>query len=111
LGPMGRRVALALCMCALPTAFGALLAHEALSLGPLATPELIGSYHFGSEAMVGNGGQKYRTRELYVASTFLAGVLLLACPALAVLAAIRSSRPLALSSMASALLGFVVMLW
>ncbi len=108
---MGRQVVLALYMCALPAAFGTVLAHEALRLGPLATPELIDAYQSGSEATVGNGGKKYETREMYIASAFLASFLLLACPALGVLAADRGSRSLTLASIAAALLGFLVMLW
>ena len=52
---------------------------EALLLGPFATPERIAEYHFGSEAMVGHGGEAYRSRTHYVALTGIPALLFLAC--------------------------------
>ena len=59
-------------------AFGGLmLCVEALRLGPLATPDLVASYHFGSESMVGKGGWPYLSQSAYVVSSGLEGAALL----------------------------------
>ena len=58
---------------------GLLLCVEALRLGPLATPELVASYHFGSESMVGEGGWPYLSQSMYVVSSGLEGAALLVC--------------------------------
>ena len=58
---------------------GLLLCVEALRLGPLATPGVVASYHFGSEAMVGHGGWPYLSQSTYVVSSGLEGAALLVC--------------------------------
>lgn len=58
---------------------GILLGSEALRLGPFATPERIAEYRLGSEAMVGHGGDAYRTPGQYVALTAIPSLLLLLC--------------------------------
>src|SRR5438876_5820756 len=68
----------------LTAAGGILLCVEALRLGPLADPSLVASYHFGSEAMVGNGGWSYISRSTYVLSSAVeSAVLILSAAALA----------------------------
>ncbi len=61
----------------LAVAGGVLLCVEALRVGPLGDGDLVASYHFGSESMVGNGGWHYLSRSTYVTASALEGVALL----------------------------------
>lgn len=49
-------------------AFAVLLLHEWWLIGYVGDPQIIASYHFGSEAMVGNGGPPYKSAEVYAES-------------------------------------------
>lgn len=49
--------------------FGFLL-WEWLSIGIIAMPEKIAEYHFGSEAMVGEGGATYESTSAYAQAAF-----------------------------------------
>lgn len=55
---------------------GCVLCSEALHVGPLAGPGVVESYHFGSDAMVGEGGWRYMSRAVYVRSTAIEGICL-----------------------------------
>ncbi|QNH61453.1 hypothetical protein [Hymenobacter sediminicola] len=72
--------------------FWSLFFSEWLTIGIIADPATIGSYSFGSEAMLAEGGQHYRTANTYATSALLAWVLLL--PAgLAFVQAMRRRTP------------------
>src|SRR4029077_19761142 len=55
---------------------GGLLCFEALHVGPFAGPEVVESYHFGTESMVGEGGWQYTSRSVYVRSAAIEGICL-----------------------------------
>ena len=65
-----------LCLAAL--LLGVLFGAEAVLLGPLATPERVSEYRFGTEAMVGHGGIAYASRTYYVAFSAVQSALFLA---------------------------------
>ena len=44
------------------------LGDEAISVGVIADPRVIADYHFGSEAMVGIGGWRYKSAGCYATS-------------------------------------------
>ncbi len=43
--------------------------NEWIQIGIIADEEMIESYHFGSEAMIGAGGEKYRSADAYAFSS------------------------------------------
>lgn len=60
----------------LVVSFWSLFFSEWLRVSIIADPATIASYHFGSEAMIGEGGQHYRTAGTYATSALLACVLM-----------------------------------
>ncbi len=50
---------------------------EYYMLGIIEQPRMIEEYRFGSEAMVSNGGMKYKTHQAYVAYSFKAVLIIL----------------------------------
>lgn len=75
------------------TAFLAILTGiEAVRLGPLATAAIIESYHFGSEAMIENGGEIYQSRELYAADAVILSIMSISSACLMVRSYIRRGR-------------------
>jgi len=61
---------------------------EWLTISIIADPATIASYHFDSDAMIGEGGQHYRTANTYATFALLAWVLMVP----AGLAFIQASR-------------------
>jgi hypothetical protein len=47
-------------------------------IGVIKDPAIIEQYHFGSEAMIGNGGDKYRSAEAYALSSLVVGLVAIA---------------------------------
>ena len=96
-----------LVLCLLLVAFCFLL-WEWLSIGVLAMPEKIAEYHFGSEAMVGEGGPTYKSATTYAQSA-LSGALFPVLPLIILfaLATVKNnafSRALAWVSLLAAML-------
>ena len=52
----------------------AICGFEALHVGPLAGPGVVDAYHFGSDAMVGEGGPHYASRSIYVRTAAAEGI-------------------------------------
>ena len=82
-----RRILLIAFVCLL--VIGLMIAWEGLYIGLIANPEQIADYHFGSESMVGTGGEKYKTAAAYVHSCVVAVSLYLAAAGLALFARSR----------------------
>lgn len=73
-----------------------------------ADPSVIADYHFGSESMVGEGGDHYRSAETYCRSTLLST---LGCmPFLAAFLAAMYRRSLRLTVVSYVAVGLVVLL-
>ncbi len=60
---------------------GGMLLSESIRIA-VASPDAVAAYHFGSEAMVGHGGWRYRSRWAYAASSAASGVPFLGMGAL-----------------------------
>ncbi|WP_460612771.1 hypothetical protein [Hymenobacter seoulensis] len=71
----------------LATLIWAMSFSEWFTIAVIADPKTIASYSFGSEAMVGEGGNHYRSAQSYTASALL-GWLLLMAPCIAFILAI-----------------------
>ena len=82
-------------------AFGLLVAvrfvYEWLTVGIVADPKVIETYHFGSAAMVGNGGWHYRSAELYARAALCEGLTAMVGAALFVVGGMRRSPRLVAS--------------
>jgi hypothetical protein len=85
----------------------ALFLHEWFTVGVVADPAVIEGYHFGSEAMVGNGGWHYATRELYTATALVEGLVALAVATAFATAAIARSVVMAMVAYAVLAVGLV----
>jgi hypothetical protein len=57
--------------------FIAVLSHEWYQISIIKNPVVIAEYHFGSEAMIGEGGEKYRNPNSYTNAALLYILLLL----------------------------------
>ena len=90
---------------------GGLFAYEALLLGPLATPERVAEYRFGSGAMVGNGGIAYKSRASYLLFTAAPALLLFASAGIGVVGSIRSKKYFCLVSLLCIAIGFAFFMW
>ncbi len=75
-----------------------LFLHEWARIGVIANPTVVGSYHFGSEAMVGYGGWHYTSAEVYSWTAFMQGAVASLLTIAFLLSAARRSRKLLLSS-------------
>ena len=73
----------------------AIAAREWYLIGVVADPATIAKYHFGSEAMVGAGGEHYRSAAVYARSALLEALLGLPVLAAFLLALYRRSLRLA----------------
>lgn len=51
--------------------------HEYWKVAVIADPEVVAGYHFGAEAMLGEGGAHYRSAEDYAAACLAAALLAL----------------------------------
>ena len=56
------------------TAFAVISISEWYKIGINADPDKIAHYHFGSEAMVGNGGWHYQSAAIYAKSALITGI-------------------------------------
>ena len=70
----------------------ALFLNEWFTISVIADPEMINSYDFGSEAMVGNSGWHYRTAELYSRTALIEALIALVVTGMFLFAAIRKSK-------------------
>ncbi len=86
---------------------GGLLAYEAILLGPLATPDRIADYRFGSEAMVGHGGAAYKSRVNYVLLTAIPALILLVSAAIGAVGSMRGKKNLCLVALLGTAVGSV----
>jgi len=62
---------------------------EFVSIGIIARPETIAGYDFGSEGMIGAGGWRYRSAQVYALSALAEGILLLSGAGLLLAGVIR----------------------
>lgn len=83
----------------------ALFLEEWWVIGVVADPAVIESYHFGSEAMVGHGGWKYATAELYAITALAEGMVAIVVMMTFAIAAITRSFAVAVGAYAALALG------
>lgn len=62
-------------LCVFYSFVAILILFEWFKIGVVADPQEIGKYYFGSEAMVGHGGWKYKSSENYALSAFYEGIV------------------------------------
>ena len=87
---------------------GSLLAHEATLLGPLATPERIATYRFGSEGMIAHGGVAYSSRANYVLLATIPALLLLTSSGVGMVGTLRANKVLCSLSLLCAIIAAVI---
>jgi hypothetical protein len=87
---------------------GAVLSYEAILLGPLATPERIAAYRFGSESMIAHGGIAYASRVGYVLLTSVPALALVTSSATGIVVALRANRALSCNSLLCAIIATAV---
>jgi hypothetical protein len=73
---------------------------EWFTVGVVADPTVIDGYHFGSQAMVGNGGWYYATPDLYVTTMLAQGLVAAVLMVLFVFAATMRSQSVAMGAYA-----------
>lgn len=81
---------------------------EWYKIGVIANPATIESYHFGSDPMVGYGGDHYRSAELYARTALIEGICALAMAGVFVLVLVRRSSWLLIAAYSLLFLGIVV---
>jgi len=90
---------------------GAVSGNEALKLGPLADADVVDSYHFGAESMVGVGGYRYVSRDVYVRSTTVEAICLLVLTVPFVVSLVRRNAFLAVGAYAGVAALRIAMEW
>ena len=71
---------------------------EWYEIGYIKNEEVIKEYHFGSEAMVGNGGSHYKSAESYAKNSLIYGLIAVLCLGTICLAIRKMSYKLLLST-------------
>ena len=79
------------------------VAYEAVYVGLIASAEEVAKYRFGSEAMMGEGGRTYESRELYVGMSTL-------CTAFFLVASVTGVRFVRKGGLMWSVLSFVCLL-
>ena len=101
------RYLVALIPAVLLVLFGLLVFREWWLIGFVADPQVVASYHFGSEAMIQHGGSHYLSAGTYAASSLRLSLVLWALAALFIVAWRLKSRH-SLIVAYTALLGLIV---
>jgi len=66
------------CIVSVSLILAAIVGYEAVYVGVVASTEEVAKYHFGSEAMMGEGKTTYESRTLYVGMSTLCAALFVA---------------------------------